>query len=97
MKRELDKQCGPDILKPNVIVGVFLVREGANIHAVNQMGVHPLYVHPPDVAQLVTSYAAGVNTKSVLKLTTPLSIYCSSVHYVYMSETLYVHVYSITK
>jgi ankyrin repeat protein len=57
VKRELDLLCGPDTLKANVIVGVFLVREGANIHTVNRHGLHPLSVRPPDVAQLVNSYA----------------------------------------
>ena len=66
MKRELDLLCGPDTLKPNVIVGVFLVREGANIHALNKQGLHPLSVRPPDVAQLVNSYAA-IHTKSVIQ------------------------------
>ena len=69
MKRELDILCGENILKPNVVVGVFLVREGANIHAVNQRGLHPLSVHPPDVAQLVTGYTT-INTKSVTLLIT---------------------------
>ena len=65
VKRELDELCGPDTLKPSVVVGVFLVREGAKIHAVNHQGQHPLSFHPPDVRQLVNSYADRVNTMSV--------------------------------
>ena len=48
-----------------MVVGVFLVREGASIHAVNRQGLHPLSTRPPDVAQLVNSYAA-IHTKLVL-------------------------------
>lgn len=76
VKRELDQLCGPDTLRPNVVVGVFLVREGASIHAVNRQGLHPLSARPPDVAQLVNSYAT-IHTKLVLNahccnLTEPL-------------------------
>ena len=56
--------CGSDTLRSSVVVGVFLVREGASIHAANKMGLHPLSLQPPDVAQLVTSYAT-IHTKLV--------------------------------
>ena len=59
MKRELDQLCGPDTLRPNVIVGVFLVREGASLRARNKQGFTPLDARPTDVAQLLTSYASS--------------------------------------
>lgn len=57
MKQELDEMCGKNTLSPGVVVGVFLVREGANIHAVNKTGLHPLSFHPPDVTQLISRYS----------------------------------------
>ena len=66
VKKELDQLCGQDILQPEVVVGVFLVREGAKVHAANRLGLHPLTLQPPDVVQLFTRYSTAVDSRCVL-------------------------------
>ncbi|CAI8033704.1 E3 ubiquitin-protein ligase MIB2 [Geodia barretti] len=63
VKKELDQLCGQDILQPEVVVGVFLVREGAKVHAANRLGLHPLTLQPPDVVQLFTRYSTAVDSR----------------------------------
>ena len=65
VKWELDRQCGQDTLPPDVVVGVFLVKEGAQIHAANRLGVHPLSLKPSDVVQLLNRYATATHSRSL--------------------------------
>ena len=57
VKEELDRMCGKNILSPNVVVAMFLVREGASIHIKNKRGFTPLQARAPDVIELIVNYA----------------------------------------
>lgn len=39
-----------------MVVGIFLVVQGADLHIKNQLGVSPVKIVPADVAALVSSY-----------------------------------------
>ena len=43
-------------MQPYVTVACFLVREGANMHIQNLVGVSPLQVCPSDMAALITRF-----------------------------------------
>ena len=78
MKRELDGLCGQETLLPNMVVGVFLAREGANILAANKLGFHPLSLHPPDLLQLVTRYSTtttDTRSNTELSLSPSVTVY----------------------
>lgn len=57
VKEELDEMCGKNTLSPNVVVAMFLVREGASIRIKNKQGFTPLQARAPDVAELIVNYA----------------------------------------
>lgn len=57
VKEELDEMCGKNTLSPNVVVAMFLVREGASISIKNKRGFTPLQARAPDVVELIVNYA----------------------------------------
>ena len=54
---ELTRTHGRRTISPNVMVGLFLVQEGAELHIKNKDGFSPLEVRPPDIGILLTDYA----------------------------------------
>lgn len=50
---EVEVVHGKNVVSPNVIVGMFLVSQGADIHIKNYKGVSPLQTRPTDVSQLM--------------------------------------------
>ena len=91
MKRELGNACGQHTLAPNVVVGVFLVREGARIDIKNKLGIDPLALHPQNVVDLIKSYSdiAGAKLVSCLLCASlsPSTYLCVCVQCVHVAAT----------
>ncbi len=57
MEEVLTEEHGRHTIPANVIVALFLVREGANIYMKNTNGVSPLNIQAHDIGMLLTSFA----------------------------------------
>ena len=51
---EVEAEYGPNVVSLNVIVGMFLVSQGADTYTKNLKGVSPLQVQPADISELVS-------------------------------------------
>lgn len=56
---EVEKVHGKNVVSPNVIVGLFLVSQGADIYIKNMRGVSPLQTQPVDISALLTQYLSN--------------------------------------
>ena len=51
---EVEIVHGKNVVSPNVIVGMFLVSQGADTYTKNLKGISPLQIRPTDVSALMS-------------------------------------------